>query len=236
MREKISERFIECRNRENISARKLARILVSEETLKGYTDDSIRQIIGKIERGTTDPNPIIIKAYCKHFNTTSDYLLGIRNVKTTNEDIAMICKYTGLSDEAIFNIESLSEMEKTIFDKMICGYGMTKLISDIKRLLAFRYYRDSIHIEVDASIKNFDTGTAVLVDNLNKMDITQMLFSIIDNDLHDIFNSLEEDKDINGIVTSYFLESIKPALSLDELKTIDEIAKEEQTKKGSDTK
>ena len=90
MRKEISERFKKCRNKEKISARRLAHVLVSEETLKGYADDSIRQKIGKIERGTTDPEPIILKAYCKHFGVTSDYLLGIRDVKTTNEDIAMI--------------------------------------------------------------------------------------------------------------------------------------------------
>lgn len=42
-----------------------------------------------------------LRAYCEYFNTTSDYLLGIRNTKPLDENIAMISKTTGLSENAI---------------------------------------------------------------------------------------------------------------------------------------
>lgn len=42
-----------------------------------------------------------LRAYCEYFNTTSDYLLGIRNTKPLDENMAMISKTTGLNENAI---------------------------------------------------------------------------------------------------------------------------------------
>lgn len=208
MRKEISERFKKCRKEEKISARKLAHVLVSEETLKDYTDDSIRQKIGKIERGTTDPEPIILKAYCKHFGVTSDFLLGIRDVKTTNEDIAMICEYTELSDESIEEIKNMSDFEKLIFDKMISHYGLINtLIRNIKRFLSISLYKNHIRLEIDDKVKKYDKGIAILTNTLNNSDINKMIYSVIDDNLNDIYYSLEKDKDISKIVEIYTLDN-----------------------------
>lgn len=52
-----------------------------------------------------------LRAYCEHFNTTSDYLLGIRKTKPLDENIAMINKSTGLNEKAIETLKILKKSE-----------------------------------------------------------------------------------------------------------------------------
>lgn len=57
--------------------------------------------IADIERGKTQPNIQDIKKLSQHFNVSADYLLGLREYPTKNEDIQMICDYTGLSEDSV---------------------------------------------------------------------------------------------------------------------------------------
>lgn len=63
-----------------------------------------QSMISKIENSKKNPptkSPTILKAYADYFNVTTDYLLGIRDTKQADENIAMISKVTGLNEDAI---------------------------------------------------------------------------------------------------------------------------------------
>lgn len=83
-----------------------------------------QSVISKLENQQKDPpttSPDVIKAYATHFNVTADYLLGIRDIKTVDENIAMICKVTGLSEQAVESLKKIKECadeDKTIKDDL----------------------------------------------------------------------------------------------------------------------
>lgn len=63
-----------------------------------------RQIISYYENGTRLPSLDHLVSIAVHYNTTTDYLLGLSDDSTPDYDIQAICNYTGLSE---FSIERL---------------------------------------------------------------------------------------------------------------------------------
>ena len=103
----VSKRFIELRESQKDEHGKpmpviqLAHELLAQKFIVNYESDVIRQEIGKVERKGKFPQLFLIEGYCKYFKVTSDFLLGIRDTKVVDENIAMINKTTGLSDTSI---------------------------------------------------------------------------------------------------------------------------------------
>lgn len=54
-----------------------------------------------IERGKTKPTIDDLITLKKHFNISTDYLLGLTDIMTSDIDIKTMCEYTGLSESAI---------------------------------------------------------------------------------------------------------------------------------------
>jgi len=71
---------------------------ISKSSISGY-------IIGKQK-----PSIFQIKKIANFFGVSSDYLLGLSNVKSTNEDVKTVHKLTGLSDEAIIELKKQYKM------------------------------------------------------------------------------------------------------------------------------
>lgn len=73
-----------------------------------------------------------LKKYYKLFNVTTDYLLGLSDVKTTDTDIKSVCNYTGLSEEAVkaLNIDYKVEFEQYIIIRnWLIAYELNGLVS-----------------------------------------------------------------------------------------------------------
>lgn len=146
----IANRFKECRNKEGVSQKKLAELLCQNELKDlNYSESSIRQVIRKIEEEEKYYPPLhILKAYCKRYNTTSDYLLGIRDVSTTDEDIAMICKYTGLNQKSLDVLQALQLDDSLAKDNLpmrmdllnfIFGYYLFDLLEHCRKYINTQY-------------------------------------------------------------------------------------------------
>lgn len=58
------------------------------------------------EKGKRKPDTDILFRIAKYFNTSADYLIGLSDVLTTDKDLKFVCEYTGLSDEAVENMQS----------------------------------------------------------------------------------------------------------------------------------
>lgn len=63
-----------------------------------------RQIISYYENGTRVPTLEHLIFIADHYNTTTDYLLCLYDVPTTDKDLQFICKYTGLKDDVLDNL------------------------------------------------------------------------------------------------------------------------------------
>lgn len=93
---------------ENVNKTQLGDRIRELRTAAGHTQDDLaalldkhRQVISYYENGTRTPNLNELITIAKEYNTTTDYLLGLSNVATTDTDIKAICDYTGLSKESI---------------------------------------------------------------------------------------------------------------------------------------
>ena len=73
--------------------------------------------------GTRTPNTEQIIQIARILNVSSDYLLGLSDVATTDAELKAVCEYTGLSDKAVTSIKELTTEE----DKK---YLMNFLLSD----------------------------------------------------------------------------------------------------------
>ncbi|MCM1325250.1 MAG: helix-turn-helix domain-containing protein [Bacteroidales bacterium] len=188
-----------------------------------------RNKINRIENGSQSPDTDTLIAYSKVFNVSVDYLLGLSPSKIIDEDIRMICNYTGLSDEAITEIKKLSYLDKMILDKMICNYCLfSNFIKNTKRILAFNAFHSDVRIVFNENAKKFDRGIAILENTINSSDITRLLYGTIDNNIHNLLDCLTKDKELTDIITTHFLESSVKNLWLADdmpnLKTLDETA------------
>lgn len=90
---------------------------VSNTGTKLYTQDELakklnltRNRIQQLEQSpSVIPNSDELRKYCMFFNTTSDYLLGLSDIKVIDENIIMINKTTGLKHDAINTLKSLKD-------------------------------------------------------------------------------------------------------------------------------
>lgn len=78
-----------------------------------------RTRIADLERGKSTPTIEDITILCKTFNVSSDYLLGISDIATTDVELKAICEYTGLSEDALKNIKALTTKVDT---KYLVGF------------------------------------------------------------------------------------------------------------------
>ena len=78
------------RKERNISQRR-----VSQDTNISLTT------ITKYETSVRNPSYEDLTALAKYYDTTTDYLLGLSDIKATDTNLKAVCKYTGLSEEAV---------------------------------------------------------------------------------------------------------------------------------------
>lgn len=68
-----------------------------------------RQIISYYETGARLPNTEDIAALAEILNTTTDYLIGLTKVVSTDVDLKAICEYTGLNEHSVCKLHDLSQ-------------------------------------------------------------------------------------------------------------------------------
>lgn len=114
---------------------------------KKMTQGELAKTLGidrnRIQQLETSPKVIPkedeLRAYCEYFNTTSDYLLNIRDTRAVNENLAMISKATRLNDDSIYAIKKLSDMQIAILNELLADNLMSTLLDAILRYVPFDY-------------------------------------------------------------------------------------------------
>lgn len=90
------------------------------------------QAINQYKQGTSVPQLNKLIKIAEYFNVTTDYLLGLSKVKTTDPKIKEICEYTGLSDEAVeFLHNHRDDNEINVLNNLVGTINFWKLLKGI---------------------------------------------------------------------------------------------------------
>lgn len=108
--EVFADRLIKLREKLGVSQQELADCL-------GVT----RQSLSLYEKAARTINIDLLVKIANYFKVSTDYLLGLSDVQSVNEDIKVVCKITGLSEKAV---QRLSDMQ-------ICDFNMPYKRTDI---------------------------------------------------------------------------------------------------------
>ena len=71
-----------------------------------------RQAVNSYTLGNTVPNSDVLLNIAKYFDVSSDYLLGLSDVKSVDVTKKEICDIIGLSEKSINNFEMLNQIKK----------------------------------------------------------------------------------------------------------------------------
>ncbi len=93
--EKVGEKIRKLREETGTSQQKIADLL-------GVT----RQSLSLYEKGERTINVEALGKLAEFFGVSADYLLGLSDVRSTEQDMRTACEVTGLSEKAIRNIQS----------------------------------------------------------------------------------------------------------------------------------
>lgn len=86
----IAERILTLRRNANERQEDLAKAL-----------NCNRGTIANYEKGARTPDAETLAKIAKHYNTTTDYIVGLSDVTTSNITVTEICDYTGLNEKSI---------------------------------------------------------------------------------------------------------------------------------------
>ena len=70
-----------------------------------------RQTVALYSKGTTKPDSDGISAIARHFGVTSDWLLGLSDVRSYNQTAQAAHNYTGLSEKALKYLRELNKQD-----------------------------------------------------------------------------------------------------------------------------
>ena len=102
----------------------------------------------------------IIK-FSKYFNVSSDYLLGLSDVETTNTDIKTLCEYTGLNENSIEQIRKLCFPAEDVDEDDIDFFGI-KYYEYLAKI-----YRKSINCFISSNTFDYLMEKSYLLSNLD---------------------------------------------------------------------
>lgn len=194
-REKMKERIKLCRKNAGLTQEELAEKLhVKRQIISYYESDSERT-----------PNIDILATMAQLFNTTTDYLLGLTDVQSSDTKIKAICEYTGLSEEAIKQLHNMSGVflsceidylsdfikQDDIFELLmsIGNYDTVLLACEKKAEANIEAYKANTKTNFDAELfKDYMYDQRYNVDYLRFL-IVEHFKKMLDNLLYDSINS-----------------------------------------------
>lgn len=96
----------------NITVARLRQLIDETELPRQAIADEMGCDVSTITKhynGTRNLTIDFIAMYARYFNVSSDYLLGLSEVRTVSPDTAMICRVTGLDDKAVRTLSEIND-------------------------------------------------------------------------------------------------------------------------------
>lgn len=119
---------------DNVSKR-----IVSLREEKGETQQELanaigitRQSLSRYEIAARTVNAEVLGALARHFGVSADYLLGLSDVRSTEQDIRTACEVTGLTEETIKSLQTLVKVKETT---MISSFSGEKVLQAIEQCI-----------------------------------------------------------------------------------------------------
>lgn len=108
-----------------------------EETQQQLADaiGITRQSLSRYETSDRTPNIDLIYHIAKHYNVSSDYLLGLSEVQTMDKDIRTACDLTGLNEEAIKKVSELDNNSKSALNYFISFEGIEEFFTLLSQII-----------------------------------------------------------------------------------------------------
>lgn len=105
---RFKELRLNCNIVDNVETKNKTKLTIDE--LSAMTGIE-RSKISRYENGVSSYDIETLQAYSDFFGVTVDYLLGISDIVSKDEDINMICDITGLSEDAVNNLKLCQDDE-----------------------------------------------------------------------------------------------------------------------------
>lgn len=85
-----------------------------------------RQSVSQYQDGTGQPNVDKLCKIAQHFNVSTDYLVGLSSVPSTNNDTRDICEKTGLSEHTVSRLMQDDKRDRwaEVIDQLILHPGI----------------------------------------------------------------------------------------------------------------
>ena len=126
---------------DNVSKR-----IVSLREEKGETQQELanavgitRQSLSRYEIAARTASVEVLGALAQHFNVSADYLLGLSDVKSTEQDIQTACEVTGLSEKAVLSLCERKE-KGHIYGDMISSENFHEIAALLQELEEEKIY------------------------------------------------------------------------------------------------
>lgn len=182
-----------------------------------------RATIEQWEKGTRFIKAGQLVEIAKHFDVSTDYLLGITDVATTDIELQSICKYTNLTEQAVKRIACDKYMgEKSfsnILSKIFEGRSWIFFCNSLETYLSNYEKLDSFLCSAHERLTNAETGDLANAETIaNELEhawqndglCMQLLYSGLRYGMFDIAEAAKEivheicnDRDVNDRVCNF---------------------------------
>ena len=159
-KEVFKKRFFELRESMNKSQSEFAEFL-------GIPTGSV----GGYESGVKTPNSATLFKVAKKCNVSSDYLLGLSNVKSIDAEVNAVCEYTGLSEKSVEHLHNIVLQSKNDFIEKETQDEIDKVVSNRNKTLqdAEVYYDE--HPEMNSEVSLAELQKRWLEDDEDAIDM-----------------------------------------------------------------
>lgn len=175
--EKVSKRIVSLREEKGETQQELADAI-------GIT----RQSLSRYEIAARTINIEVLGALAQHFGVSADYLLGLSDVRSTEQDMQAACEMTGLSEETITKLKADTPAAWAV-DVLMCSYVSTQDDSFVKEKAS---PLDLISQYIFSAFVSEDIATELVQLELNKKaDISKEEATKIAKNMLDYFTEKE---------------------------------------------
>ena len=104
---------------------------IQQEKRKNAIGSIEKKIIKHLNSEDTDKlQGEFVRAYCKHFNCSADFLFGNTDIKTNQIDVRNVCEATGLSETAVSYLVEIKNTSENSTTKLNFWSSLIEVIRD----------------------------------------------------------------------------------------------------------
>lgn len=144
----MAERLKQLRKGRGLSHDKLSKALLDQYGITISTDSLMNYEVTDPYHSKAGKNQGMKVEYLRYlanfYGVSTDYLLGLTTIKSTNEDVQAVCAVTGLRDDNIYDLMGLTNPKDAVYLREMVNEFLSFAVDDcaICTYKAFRKYID----------------------------------------------------------------------------------------------